>query len=160
VINRALQPPESRTIRGYACQRSRVQIRDGTENHSMQHRVAFCQPVRGDSHARQLRPHHKRQRRLLHDFEITRVNGLEPLDRLVREVAKLPSSSKSSTPSNFQVPTCLLTPPNKPCKTKQQSATAALHAWSHSLDWELTRGYFTGLWVGGLRPPEPTPHSL
>ena len=20
---------------------------------------------------------------------------------------------------------------------------------SHSLDWELTRGYFTGLWVGG-----------
>ena len=32
-----------------------------------------------------------------------------------------------------------------------------------ALDWELTRGYFTGLWVGGREAPaypEPTPHSL
>ena len=52
------------------------------------------------------------------------------------------------------------TSPNKPCKTKKQNATAALHAWSLSFTLNLTGNQpkgtyprvkgFTGLWVGGF----------
>ena len=52
------------------------------------------------------------------------------------------------------------TSPNKPCKTKKQHATAALHAWSLSFTLNLTGNQpegtyprvkgFTGLWVGGF----------
>ena len=81
---------------------------------------------------------------------LVQITSLSLLTQANTPVPDLPSLFTAPAPvrpfslPSFSVhaPTCLH------CQTQKCHGGFNMPK-SHSLDWELTRGYFTGLWVGG-----------